>query len=155
MLCPKCNADNRSEAKFCDQCGFSLTTIDDLKDNEEQHLGAEEIDENGHEEALDGETESYEEDAFVGELDGDLLADYVDDDSIVTDYELYQPLDSDDTDSFDPAAAIDRLVFDGEDVPVPDVKGAHDLSGLDARPVRFDGVTDKADMRSTVDAFLR
>ena len=138
MLCPKCNADNRSEAKFCDQCGFPLTTTDGLKDNEEQHLGAEEIDENGHEEALDGETESYEEDAFVGELDGDLLADYVDDDSIVTDYELYQPLDSDDTDSFDPAAAIDRLVFDGEDVPVPDVKGVRDLSGFDARVEEFE-----------------
>ena len=29
------------------------------------------------------------------------------------------------------------------------------LSGLDARPVRFDGVTDKTEMRATVDAFLR
>ena len=29
------------------------------------------------------------------------------------------------------------------------------LSGLGDRPVRFDGVTEKADMRATVDGFLR
>ena len=34
------------------------------------------------------------------------------------------------------------------DIPKP-------LSGLEGRPVRFDGVTDKADMPSVVDAFLK
>ena len=46
----------------------------------------------------------------------------------------------------DPLKALSD--FCGIPTPLP-------LSGLDARPVRFDGVTDKADMRSTVDAFLR
>ena len=35
-------------------------------------------------------------------------------------------------------------------IPVPGP-----LSGLEQRAVRFDGVTEKADMRDTVDAFLR
>ena len=46
----------------------------------------------------------------------------------------------------DPLSALSA--FCGIPTPAP-------LSGLDSRPVRFDGVTDKADMRATVDAFLR
>ena len=46
----------------------------------------------------------------------------------------------------DPLAALSA--YCGIPTPAP-------LSGLDARPVRFDGVTDKADMRATVDAFLQ
>lgn len=46
----------------------------------------------------------------------------------------------------DPLAALSA--YCGIPTPAP-------LSGLDARPVRFDGVTEKADMRATVDAFLQ
>ncbi len=46
----------------------------------------------------------------------------------------------------DPLASLSA--FCGIQTPAP-------LSGLDSRPVRFDGVTDKADMLATVDAFLR
>ena len=46
----------------------------------------------------------------------------------------------------DPLAALSAYC----DIPTP-----APLSGLDSRPVRFDGVTEKADMRATVDAFLR
>ena len=45
----------------------------------------------------------------------------------------------------DPLKALSD--FCGIPTPAP-------LSGLDTRSVRFDGVTDKADMRATVDAFL-
>ena len=46
----------------------------------------------------------------------------------------------------DPLA--DLSAYCGIPTPAP-------LSGLDSRPVRFDGVTEKADMRATVDRFLR
>ena len=49
-------------------------------------------------------------------------------------------------DSGDPLAALSEHC--GIPVPGP-------LSGLEQRTVRFDGVTEKADMRATVDAFLR
>ena len=46
----------------------------------------------------------------------------------------------------DPLAALSG--FCSGPTPAP-------LTGLDSRPVRFDGVTEKADMRATVDRFLR
>ena len=46
----------------------------------------------------------------------------------------------------DPLAALSA--FCGIPTPAP-------LSGLESRPVRFDGVTEKTDMRATVDGFLR
>ena len=109
MLCPKCESENRPEAKFCDQCGFPLNeqdasdAIDTPKD-------------------IDGEG---------------ALSDESDDDSIETDYELYQPVDSENTDSFDPAASIDRLVFVDEEVMDIGITLTLDLSGIDTQSEEY------------------
>ena len=109
MLCPNCESENREEAKFCDQCGFPLSRQDS-----------------------DEVTEAPENVSAKSVLD-----DEPDDESIETDYELYQPVDSENTDSFDPAASIDRLVFVDESAMDVELTHTLDLSGIDTQSEEY------------------
>ena len=109
MLCPKCESENRPEARFCDQCGFPLTEPETLENADSPQ-------------DVTDETECGDE---------------LDDETIETDFELYQPVDSENTDSFDPAASIDRLVFDGVEPVDVQLTHAIDLSGIDTQSEEY------------------
>lgn len=109
MLCPHCESENRPEAKFCDQCGCALTEQDTVE----------------------------QADSPKDTLDGNALHDEADDESIETDYELYQPVDSENTDSFEPASSVDRLVFVDEEVMDVGVTHTLDLSGIDTQSEEY------------------
>lgn len=109
MLCPNCESENRPEAKFCDQCGFPLTKQEAVEPTDEP-------------EDVGGD---------------DAMGEEPDDESIETDFELYQPVDSENTDSFDPAASIDRLVFVDESAMNLELTHTLDLSGIDMQSEEY------------------
>lgn len=129
MLCPNCEAENREEAKFCDQCGFPLAKSES-SDNAE--------DDEGVLTEPERELEEQAEPEEVGEPGTTLEPE--DDDSIETDYELYQPVESERTDSFIEAATdIDRLVFGDEEIEIPiEATRETDLTGFDKRAEEYE-----------------
>ena len=133
MLCPNCNTENRPEAKFCDQCGNKLTL--DQSDNAD---GAKEIDAEASLDSDRGNDDEFETDYELYQpVDSDDPENEVDE-PIETDYELYQPVDSEDTDSFDPGAAIDKLAFAGSEMPALEAGRTHDLSGFDTASPEYE-----------------
>ncbi len=170
MLCPKCQAENREEARFCDQCGCALhdaeetgddtpseNTLDDtaadeeplVEDFDDDDVQMQAVSEGSSlesdgvaldEATTDAQDTRYsiagdEEDAGAND-DGEapsLIDDPSQDDtSIETDYELYQPVESERTDSIEQASNVDKLVFGDEDIPLPvSPRRTTDLSGFD------------------------
>ena len=131
MLCPNCETENRKEAKFCDQCGFPLAQGKPFATAVESAEADEASGDMFQDDALVPEDDS-ENEGEEHELVDEQIAEEPDDESIETDYELYQPVESEDTDAIDPAAAAEKLIFAGEEdllVPVP--KREHDLTGFD------------------------
>ena len=155
MLCPNCKSENREEAKFCDQCGFALReqAVVEHESNVVSDLEPDDPSPSDSEEALEQEDSSEPEVENVCTFD--TSQDDVstpeqasepsepnhspiddspenDDESIETDYELYQPVDSEQTDSIPRSNNVDKLVFGDEKVELPVVpKRSTDLSGFD------------------------